>query len=441
MTALNQVLQRFVWEQDLREIPVWKALGVRTLRILYALANEFREGQISVRAMSLVYATLLSLAPLLAVAFAMLKQFGVHNEVSGLLYKALAPLGERGVEISDQILGFVDNMKVGVLGTVGVAVLFYTVTSLVQKIESALNYAWHTRQTRPIGDRISRYLVVIILGPILMATATSLSASASSNTMVQRIIHLPLIGDLAEISALLLPYAMLLALFTFIYSFVPNTRVRLVPALIGGAVAAVGWEAAAYFFAKFVVASGRYNAIYSGFGTLFLAMVWMYIGWLILIVGASVAYYIQYPRRVRPQRDEVELSNRVKEKLSLLMLARLARDHREGRQEATLDSLATFFRVSGEVMLEVIEPLEEAGLVVRSAGDPVVYMPGQAPETLKLSRALEVVRTANETRSLRAERLPHNAAVEQVLGGIEDARIAGLGELTLSELAASESQP
>lgn len=430
-----------MWEQDLRAVPVWKAWGVRTLRILHAVANEFRDGQISVRAMSLVYATLLSLAPLLAVAFAMLKQFGVHNEVAGLLKAALAPLGpEKGPEIATQILSFVDNMKVGVLGTVGVAVLFYTVTSLVQKIESALNYAWHTRQTRPIGDRVSRYLVVIILGPILMATATSLSASASSNSLVQKLIQLPLVGDIAQVSALLLPYGLLLLLFTFIYSFVPNTRVRLVPALVGGAVAAIGWEAAAYFFAKFVVASGKYNAIYSGFGTLFLAMIWMYIGWLILIVGASVAYYVQYPRRIRPERTQVDLSNRIREKLALLSLSRLARDHQEGRRDASLDVLANSFGLSGEVMLEVLDPLEEAGLVVRSADDPPVYLPGQAPEALKISHVLEIVRSAHEGTFMRADRLPADPEVERVLGELDAARRSSLADLTLNELATRSSE-
>ena len=364
----------------------------------------------------------------------MLKQFGVHNEESGVLYRALTPLGESGVEIADQILGFVDNMKVGVLGTVGVAVLFCTITSLVQKIESALNYAWHTRQTRPIGDRISRHLVVIILGPLLMATATSLSASASSTSMVQWLIKLPVIGRMAEFSALLLPYGMLLALFTFIYSFVPNTRVRLLPAFVGGAVAAVGWEAAAYFFAEFVVASGKYNAIYSGFGTLFLTMIWMYISWVILIVGASVAYYVQYPRRIRPDRAAVELSNRIREKLSLLLLSRLTREHREGRRDATLDLLAGSFRLSGEVMLEVLEPLEEAGLVVRSVDDPNVYLPGQSPETVKVSRVLEIVRSAREGTFVSADRLPHHSGVEAVLTEIDTARVMWLGDLTLSEL-------
>ena len=103
----------------LNALPWWKALALRWARTLWLLGRELMEGQLSMRAMSLVYTTLLSLIPLLAVSFSVLKAFGVHNQIEPTLQNFLTPLGPRGVEISATIIGFVDNVQVGVLGSVG----------------------------------------------------------------------------------------------------------------------------------------------------------------------------------------------------------------------------------------------------------------------------------------------------------------------------------
>ena len=154
---LELVINRAIWDVDLAALPRWRAWVTRALRIVHAVANDVTEGQLGLRAMSLVYTTLLSLVPLLAVSFSVLKGFGVHNQMEPVLASFLAPLGERGVEITSNVIGFVENMQVGVLGAMGLGLLLYTVISLVQKIESAFNYAWHTAQTRTLGQRFANY--------------------------------------------------------------------------------------------------------------------------------------------------------------------------------------------------------------------------------------------------------------------------------------------
>ena len=131
------------------------AWGLRVLRVSYALIRDLREGQLTLRAMSLVYTTILSLVPLMAISFSILKGFGVHNQVEPVLLNLLAPLGDKGVEISERIVGFMDNVKVGVLGSLGFVLLFYTVVSLMQKIERAFNYVWQIKTERP--GRRGRY--------------------------------------------------------------------------------------------------------------------------------------------------------------------------------------------------------------------------------------------------------------------------------------------
>lgn len=134
MKSIEATIDRTIWQVDIASLPTWRAVLTRVARILHAVVNDVVEGQITLRAMSLVYTTLLSMVPLLAVSFSVLKGFGVHNQIEPLLADFLAPLGPEGVEISDNVVGFVDNMQIGVLGSVGLAMLFYTVVALIQKL-------------------------------------------------------------------------------------------------------------------------------------------------------------------------------------------------------------------------------------------------------------------------------------------------------------------
>ncbi len=149
-------------------MPWWKSIPLKGIRILYVIVRDLVQGQLTLRAMSLVFTTLLSLVPVIAVSFSVLKAFGVHNQVEPLLFGFLEPLGDKGVEVTNQIIGFVDNIKVGVLGAVGIAMLIYTAVSLIQKVEDTFNYTWHVQRSRSFATRFSSYLSVIIIGPVLV---------------------------------------------------------------------------------------------------------------------------------------------------------------------------------------------------------------------------------------------------------------------------------
>ena len=259
---------QMLWPEEIESLPGWKALLARMLQVSFAVVRDFLEGQLTLRAMSLVYTTLLSLVPLLALTFSVLKGFGVQNQLEPALVNTLSALGDKGEEIARQIVSFVDNIKVGVLGSLGLGMLIYTVVSLLHKIEKSFNYIWHIEQARPIGQRFSEYLSVILVGPLLIFSALGVTASLMSNAVVEAVSSLPVMGFVVHSIGQLIPYALVIVAFTFVYIFMPNTRVKIVPALIGGTVAGIAWETAGWAFGAFVVNSGNYTAIYSGFAIL-----------------------------------------------------------------------------------------------------------------------------------------------------------------------------
>ena len=188
--GIQQQLKRldaFVWDDDLQKLTGLHRFLVFVLRVLHLLFKELMGGQLNLRAMSLVYTTLLSIVPLLAVSFSVLKGFGVHDKLEVLLYNLLTPLGPSGVEITDKIVTFVDNVRVGVLGSIGLALLIYTVIALLQKIEAAFNFVWQIENLRSFSQRFSNYLSVILIGPVLIFSAVGFTATVLNMEVAHRL--------------------------------------------------------------------------------------------------------------------------------------------------------------------------------------------------------------------------------------------------------------
>ena len=432
---LIQRLTELLWDEELSALPWWRAFALRWARTLWLLGRELIEGQLSMRAMSLVYTTLLSLIPLLAVSFSVLKAFGVHNQIEPALQNFLTPLGPRGGEISATIIGFVDNVQVGVLGSVGLGLLFYTVVSLLQKVERAFNYAWQVSQHRPFVERFSDYLSVLLVGPVLVFSSLGATASLMSSGLVQELTTVPVLGWMIETAGRLIPYLFIIAAFTFVYVFVPNTRVRAGSALVGALVAGALWQTIGWGFAFFVVNSTKYAAIYSGFAILILFMIWLYLAWLILLVGASIAFYQQHPEYLRlPARGTNHVGNRQRERLGLLAMCLIAKRHFEGTPAPSAELLASELKMPMTPVADCLELLLNKGLIIAVGSNPETYLPGRAPERIELQTVLDVLRRTDEKPDPLTLGPAPGQSVAEILAAVEQAKARTLNGLTVRDL-------
>src|SRR5262245_9597290 len=276
---------------------------------------------LNLRAMSLVYTSLLSLVPFLAVTFSLLKAFGVHQQIEPVLAQTLQPLGPQGAEITQYVIQFVNNLQVGVLGAIGVAGLFVTVISLIGQLEEALNQVWHVRRSRTLGRKFSDYLSVVLVGPVLVFTAFALTASAQSHWFVQGRLQNASLGFVVTLVTRVMPLVFLSIVFTFLYKFIPNTQVRFGSALIAGVTTGVLWQAAGVGFAAFVANSPNYTAVYSSFAVLLIFLIWLYVGWLVVLIGGEIAYLHQYASTIVAGYSRDRSSSPVRARLALPLLA------------------------------------------------------------------------------------------------------------------------
>lgn len=433
--ALERRARRTVWSSDLDAMPPHRARMIKLLRVGATVIADVAEGTMTLHAMSLVYTTFLAFVPLLAVSFSVLKGFGVHNQIEPLLLGALEPLGEKGVEITDRILQFVDNIKVGALGAVGLAFLLYTVVSLVQKVERAFNHIWHVVQPRDIRERFTHYFSVILVGPVLIFTAVGVTATVLGSETVRQLSDIEPFGTLVAVVGGLVPYLLVIAAFTFIYVLVPNTHVRLHAALAGGIVAALLWQSVGWAFASFVVTSTRYTAVYSSFAILLLFMIWIYVGWLILLVGASVAFYYQHPEFLGARRRVVELTPRARERLALVIVYLVGERHERGEVPWTARGLARRLGIPSDPLMSVLEMLCRQNVLVRTDARPPGYVPRRDLARVRIQEVLDLVRGRGRTRrELSAQELPPIPAVDRALEEMEGAMASALGERTVGEL-------
>ncbi len=436
---LKSAIKRTLWDVDVAALPPARSLAVRFFRVVYVVLRDLLEGQLTLRAMSLVYTTLLSMVPVLAISFSVLKGFGVHNQVEPLMLKFLEPLGEKGVEITAQILGFVENMRVGVLGAVGLGLLIYTVISLMQKIERAFNFIWHVKRPRPLAQRFSDYLSVVLIGPVLLFSAVGISATVRSNWLVEQLVGIEPLGTVIGIGGRLVPFLMIVGAFSFFYIFITNTKVRIASAFVGGLAAGVMWQFTGIVFTAVVVDSAKYAAIYSAFATLIIFMIWLYVSWLILLVGASVAFYYQNPAYLAEERGELHVSNRLRERIALHVMHLIGRNYYRGAEPWTDEALTHILRMPMEVVQDVLEALERGGLLRHTDDEPPAYLPGKPPETTPVIEALDAVRTSGERNRLALDRLPHHATVSDLARQIDEAVAGVLRGRTLKDLALMEN--
>src|SRR6266404_3529334 len=338
--------------------PPWGAT-LRWLRYPAALIRDWLSGDIGIRAMSLAYTTLLSLVPLMVFTFAILKGLGAHADLRLLVHEFFRPVGSAATQLTESVMQFVANMRGELLGSIGLAFLLYTVITTIQKVETSFNFVWRVERPRSFGRRFTEYLTVMILGPILLAVALGLLGSAENSPIARWLQAVAPLAAILRVAGRILPYAIVTVVFTCMYAFIPNIRVQLRAALIGGVTAGVIWALVGKVFTAVIVYSSQLVAIYSGFAIVLTTLIWVYLSWLILLIGAQLAFYVQFPQYLRHGQESIELP--------------------------------------GIALAPVLARLERAGLIVATENE--LFVPGRDPESILLADIVNAVRTLQIGRS------------------------------------------
>ncbi|MCB2185867.1 MAG: YihY family inner membrane protein [Deltaproteobacteria bacterium] len=384
------------------------------------------------QANALTFITLLGLVPALALSFSLAKALGFADSLRKILFNEYT-LSQR--EVLEYILNYVDRTHVATLGVVGLALLILSLVMTLASVEETFNRIWEVRAGRSLFRKFTDYLFVLLVCPLLVVAATAWWAGVSSNQFVRWILDMAYVGEVAGLGLQLGPFVMLVAAFIFLYLFIPNTRVPLVSAILAGFIAAFLWWVVQNMYIRFQVGVARYNAIYGGFASLPLFMIWVQVSWQVVLLGAELtrAHHVcqhgPLPAGLFPPLNSYQ-----RQRLAFKLMYTLGRRFHNGEPPLTLDELAAALGVPNRELRQVAEDLETAGL----AGDPGgqgYLQPARDLSAISLAQVLGAVSTKAD---LTAGDRPGEEVLNEVLGSLLAAQQGVLGEATLLDLVRSD---
>lgn len=426
-TALER-LEDGLFQRSRTMRPPWGPV-LRLLRYPVAIVRDWLQGEIPVRAMSLAYTTLLSLVPLLVFSFAILKGIGASADLHYILHQFFRPLGLASNQLTESLLEFVANMRGDVLGSLGLAFLAYTVITTIQKVDTSFNFVWRVQHARNFARRFAEYLSVMIAGPILLAVALGLLGSALHSPTARWLDSIAPLAWAVTGIARVAPYVIVSAVFVFMYMFIPNIRVEARAALIGGVTAGVVWALVGKIFTSILVSSSTLVAIYSGFAIVLSTLIWVYLSWLILLLGATLAFYVQFPQYLPHGHTALALDASAHESIGVSVMYLVARDYLSGAAGWNAARLADTLDVPAAALAPVVTSLEKAKLLVATEKD--CFLPGRDPHSIKLSDIVETLRRPQHGRAILVGRAIPQA--QELIAHIQACVHRDLGERSLAE--------
>ncbi len=392
---------RFVTQDVWLEDPAPQNVRTRSLAGLlkwtYLVGHGFIKDQCLLRASALTYTTVLSIVPFLAVAFSISKGMGLQN--SEALRTLLLNITAGNTETVDHILGYVNNTNVGTLGSIGMATLLLTVGSVMGTIEKAFNSIWGVTHGRSMWRKFTDFFSVALICPIIYGVAFSASVSLQSDAVIGKLLSYSAF-NYAYLSLLkAVPLIMMTLLLLFLYVFIPNTKVRLSAGLVGALCAAGLWKMVENLYVTYQVGASKYNAIYGGFAQVPLFLVWMYISWVIVLLGVEISFALQNIKTFENELRSDTANQEERDKLAVLSMVLLTRSFDAGNGPVALQTLSDTLTAPIRLIQNVMCVLQDAGLIVRTSGDTPAYALATPPEHIHIMRVISALSSHRGTAS------------------------------------------
>jgi membrane protein len=385
-----------IWRLRLRDLPRGKAILLGNLRILLAAGRGFVEHRGPLQASALTFYTLLSIVPVVALAFGIAKGFDFQTVLQQRLLEKFP--GQE--EILTNVFGFANALlsrtKGGLVAGVGVALLFWTIIKVVGNIESAFNVIWGVRKDRPLSRKITDYLSVMFVSPVLLVVSGSATVFIASQAkmLTSRIEVLGALQPVILFALKYAPYGVMWLLFSFLYIFLPNTKVRWQSGLFAGVLAGTVYQVVQWAYITFQVGVAQYNAIYGSFAALPLLLAWLQISWFIVLAGAEVSQAHQNAEFLEFAPDTARVSPAFRKTLALWVTNRVCLHFTAPGEPLTARDLHLITGIPHKLLAGILEELAEGGILAGIPGESspeAGYQPAVDPERLTIAYVLETL--------------------------------------------------
>jgi len=399
LAKIIKFLTTDIWRLRLKNYPPSKSFLIRQLRVIILSIRGYAEDKCKFRASALTFFTLLSIVPIIALMFGIDTGFGLQEKVETQIVEGMARF-EGSEKFADQIITFsnklLEKAQGGFIAGIGVAILLWSVIKLLSNIENSFNDIWGIKKGRSIGRKFSDYISLMLICPILLAMSSSATVIVSTQ-ISQFILKLPLHPSLSAsilTSLKLLPYCTIWIIFTFVFIFMPNTKVNWSSGILAGIVAGTMFQVVQLIYIHFQVGVTKYNAVYGSFAALPFFLLWLQISWLVVLFGAELSFAHQNVDTYEFEPDCLKVSHKYKRKLSLLVTHLLVKNFCSCRRPLQADEISQQLEIPVRLVRQILYELVECGVLseVKTEQDrQVAYQPACDAEVLTVKRVIDAL--------------------------------------------------
>ena len=318
---------------------------------------------------------------------------------AGIACKLPVPMQEALMRIFE----YVDNTNFATLGLVGSLMLLVSVICSMAKLENSFNLIWGVKQPRSLLRKCSEYLVVLIMIPIIFLFTTSLNSIIFSNRAVLYLHeHYGAVASVISITVKLISLLVLLVTFGLFFMFMPNTKVKPMPAMLAGTVSFLLWLAVQWAYMRLQVGLTNYNAIYGTFAVIPFFLAWLYANWSIILLGGEISFALQNHKTMHLEKAAEHIGTGTCIVIGQLLLFEVCSNFHKGNGATTISEFCLERSIPARSMRYVVDTLCKAGLLVKTAEESSeMYMPGKDITLLSPADVEEAFRQQNsiDTRS------------------------------------------
>ncbi|MBN1252060.1 MAG: YihY/virulence factor BrkB family protein [Bacteroidales bacterium] len=381
-----------IWEIDTNNSNVFVKYTVNLYKVIILSIKGYNEDKIPMRASALTYFSLLSIVPVLAVAFAISKGFGLESLLEEQIQEALMAQKEVTVYLLDFSKSMLNSTKGGILAVISVVFLFYTVIRLFQQIENSFNIIWKIAKSRSFIRKFTDYLAIVLIAPVLIIVSGT--ANVYITTILRDFLNdtesFKIFTPFLVFSIKLLPYVVIWLLFTLVFIILPNKKVKFSHAFIAGLIAGTVYQLIQFYYINLQIGFSRYNTIYGSFAALPLFLIWMQLSWLVVLFGAEIATAIENLNLYGHKKEYNLLSISKKRILNLLILKKIVDDFKNEEKPPTIEELSKEMKIPINYVNHITNELNEISIISKIMDDKkgICFHPAKDIANLNLAEVI-----------------------------------------------------
>lgn len=388
-------LKTDIWRIRLKNLSRTKSFLIKQLRTIILSLRGFGEDKCILRASALTFYSLLSIIPMAAMAFGIAKGFGFEK----ILEQQLLEKFPGQEEIIAQVINFAHSLlektKGGLIAGIGIAILFWTVIKVLGNIEKSFNDIWGIKKSRSFGRKFSDYLSIMLICPVLLIMSSSITVviAGQIRLITQNFVFLGALSPVIFLILKLLPCCVIWIVFSFIYIFIPNTRVNFKSGILAGIIAGTIYQIAQWAYINFQIVAAKYGAVYGSFAALPLFLVWLQISWLIVLFGAELSFAQQNVETYEFEPDCLRASYSFKKLLSLRITQLCVKNFHKGERPWTATQISTALEIPIRLARQILYDLVSAGIIseVNEKNNGTAYQPGVDIDGLTVKNVIDIL--------------------------------------------------